>query len=313
MRKPDSQTTPRRKRWDALVSRRVTETLEREVTVPPLAVSTVERDQVRSKLQLDRSAGTISLKDIRPDPDQPRRVNADSESFKELLASVRDSGVLQPITVRYIADGDYFQIIAGERRYQAACAAGLKEIRAIVHDEDDTQKAIHQLVENLHREDLNPIEEAAAYRRYMDVTHENQDQLAKRIRKSKTYVSRILAIDNGLTPGEKTTLAKVATSQLPGKSLIFAALQASSSETRSALLFGRLDGKNITVATARATVAETKRHAGGRPKAFTENVKLDELGATVTVRFPKKIRVAPEAVLEALDAARAVLKRKPPR
>lgn len=184
---------------------------------------------------------------------------------------------------------------------------------AIVKDLDDTDKAIHQLEENVQRQDLNPIEEAGAIRRLMAAKDYTQRQVAEKIHKSEAYVSELLAIDEQLTRQEKASLGKLRPAEVPGKSLIYAALRAPDLETRQTILSGKLAGRKITRADARAAIAEKKRPAGGRPKAFAEHIDLDELGATVTIRFPKKSRVAPEAVLEALDAARVVLKRKPPR
>src|SRR5262249_18896555 len=147
------------------------------------------------------------------------------------------------------------------RRYRAARAAGLTEIRAIVHDVDDTTKAIHQLVENLQREDFHPIEEAAAMRRYLAATGETQDQLAVRIGKSKSYVSETLAIDQRLSQAEKVRLVRVRPAELPGRSLIYAALRASDAEIRRRILFG-----GVTRAEARSALGKAKPRSG-RPRA----------------------------------------------
>lgn len=311
----DTPAVPKRKKSSVLdmAVQGVEGTLSRPGELEPIAISSIERPGVRSKLQLDRSTGTLPVKYIRPDPDQPRKIDTTAQAFRELVASVKEHGIIQPITVRYVEKGDHFQIIAGERRYRAALAAGLEEMPAIVKDLDDTDKAVHQLEENIQRQDLNPIEEAAAIQRLMAAKGYSQRQVAEKIHKPESYVSEILAIDERLTRQEKASIVKLRTSEVPNKSLIYAALRAPDQETRQTLLFGQLAGKRVTVAGARAAIAEKKRPAGGRPKAFTEHISLDELGATVTIRFPKKVRVAPESVLEALDAARAMLKRKPPR
>jgi ParB family chromosome partitioning protein len=305
---PTSTDAPRapsanKKRLQGLVAETV-KVLDRPAATPEAPRSTLERDGVRSKLRLNRASGVLSLDTVRPDPDQPRKVDTRSEKFLELVSSVREHGVLEPITVRHREDGDYFQIITGERRYHAALEAGLSEIPAIVRDVDDTTKAIHQLVENLQREDMNPVEEAAAFRRYLAATGQSQDQLAARIGKSKGYVSQILAIDEQLTRQEKTQLARVSPAKLPGKSLIYEALQVSDQKLRATILSGEL-----TRTKAREAAAATKgKPLAGRPKTFARVFRAAD--ATVTVRFEKKRNASREDVLDALDAARAELKRE---
>ena len=307
---PSTTDTPRapsanKKRLGAMVAQTV-KVLDRPASQDEAPVGALERDGVRSKLRLNRASGVLSLDTIRPDPDQPRKVDTRSEKFRELVSSVREHGVLEPITVRHREDGDYFQIITGERRYHAALEVGLTEVPAIVRDIDDTTKAIHQLVENLQREDMNPVEEAAAFRRYLAATGQSQDQLAARIGKSKTYVSQILAIDEQLTRQEKTHLARVSPAKLPGKSLIYEALQVSDQKLRATILSGEL-----TRTKAREAVAATKGKALiGRPKTYSRTFRLADAGASVTVRFDKKKNASGEDVLDALDAARAELKRE---
>ncbi len=307
---PTSTDTPsapsaNKKRLQGLVAETV-KVLDRPAAAPEPPRSTLERDGVRSKLRLNRASGLLALDTIRPDPNQPRKVDTSTEDFRELVASVKAHGVLQPITVRHVEDGDYFQIIAGERRYRAAVAAGLTEIGAIVKDVDDTVTAVQQLEENLHRKNLNALEEAAAIRRLMSATGETQDQVARRIHKSPTYVSRVLSIDEQLTLQEKTKLVRLAPAQVPGISLIHTALQASDPEIRATILSG-----GVTRARAREAVAAARNRApAGRPRTFARTFRAEEVGATVTVRFEKKRNASREDVLDALDAARAELKRE---
>jgi len=294
-----------RKRLDALVAQTV-KVLDRPASADAAAPTAIERAGVRSKLRINRSSGLLALETIQPDPNQPRKVDTRSEKFRELVSSVREHGVLEPITVRHIEDGDYFQIITGERRYHAALEVGLSEIPAIVREIDDTTKAIHQLVENLQREDMNPVEEAAAFRRYIAATGQSQEQLAAKIGKSKAYISQILAIDEQLTRQEKIKLAQISPAKLPGKTLIYEALQASDPEIRGRILAGEL-----TRFEAREAVAAKKGKAAvGRPKTFAWTFHAESQAATVTVRFDKKKNASREEVLYALDAARDKAKRE---
>lgn len=265
----------------------------------------LEDAAVRTTLKRNRSYGDIDLGLMRPDPDQVRKVDTSSESFAELLASVREHGVLEPITVRVVEhDGTVpYQIVTGERRYLAALRAGLKTIPAIVREVDDTTKAVHQLVENLQRENMNPVEEAKAFQRYLAATGESQQQLAKRIGKSETYVSRITSILEKLTREEQAQLASVATSQLPGKSLIIEALRIPDAKTRFSILSGEL-----TVREAREVV-KRERSSPDRPRGFGRRYVLPKQNVTVTVTF-KKSRATEDEIGQALMEAYQEHKRR---
>jgi ParB family transcriptional regulator, chromosome partitioning protein len=129
---------------------------------------------------------------IRPNPHQPR-VHFDEESLAELAASVRQIGVLQPVLVRPVGESA-FELVAGERRWRAARRAGLAVIPAIVRTTDDLGSIERALVENLHRDDLAPLEEAAAYQQLIedfDLTHE---QVANRVGKSRSAVTNTLRL-----------------------------------------------------------------------------------------------------------------------
>ncbi|MBQ2326315.1 MAG: ParB/RepB/Spo0J family partition protein [Clostridia bacterium] len=120
----------------------------------------------------------IKLRDIEPNPDQPRR-EFDPEALSELEESIRQNGVITPITVR--RTGDNYVIIAGERRWRAARAAGLDEIPAYVLDVSEKEAYQFALVENLQRQDLNPIEEAMGYRKLIDDFGYSQDKAGEKV------------------------------------------------------------------------------------------------------------------------------------
>ncbi len=280
--------------------------LDNPVGVLDAPVTSIEREEVRQKLRFDRSAGRLPLSVVRPDAQQVRTVDTTGESFQELVASVREHGVIQPVTVRYVEQGDFFQIITGERRYRASVEAGLADIPAVVRDVDDTGKAIHQLVENLQRENMNPVEEAAAFRRYLTATGGTQEQLATRIGKSNGYISQILSIDAGLSLEERETLAKVSPAKLPGRSLIYEAIKSPDPEIRAAVLSGRL-----TRAQARGALGPKPPKASAatpRARVFSQSFTVESPSAVVTVRFDSPSATADE-VLAALDRARQEAKR----
>ena len=135
---------------------------------------------------------TIKLSLIDPRSDQPRR-NFDEAALESLSASILAHGVFQPILVREYAMGRY-QIIAGERRFRASKMAGLTEIPAIVLEKDDEQTAKIALVENLQREDLNPIEEAMAYCSLAEEYNMTQEDLAREVGKSRSAIANAIRL-----------------------------------------------------------------------------------------------------------------------
>ena len=148
-----------------------------------LAQTPSEKDGKISKLK-------ISLVD--PKSDQPRKY-FDKEALEELAASITENGLLQPILVREYGE-DRYQIIAGERRFRASKLAGLTEIPAIVLDKDDRKAAEIALIENIQREDLNPIEEALGYKALADEYDLTQEELALKVGKSRSAVANVLRL-----------------------------------------------------------------------------------------------------------------------
>lgn len=138
----------------------------------------------------------ININDIIPNRNQPRR-DFDNDLLKELSKSIELYGLIQPILVRDIK-GKY-EIVAGERRWRACKLAGLKEIPSIIKDMGQEESAKIALIENIQREDLNPVEEAHAYKRLMEEFNLTQEELSLQIGKSRSYISnsiRILNLDN---------------------------------------------------------------------------------------------------------------------
>ncbi len=137
----------------------------------------------------------VPIGNIRPNPRQPR-VNFDEETMSSLAASIKELGVLQPVLVRRIGPeaSDEFELIAGERRWRASRRAGLHTIPVLIQTSDDTHSLEQALVENLHRQDLNVLEEAAAYQQLIEEFGFTHDQVATRVGKSRTAVTNILRL-----------------------------------------------------------------------------------------------------------------------
>lgn len=134
----------------------------------------------------------VELSHIRPNPRQPRKT-FEEEPLKELAESIKNQGVLQPILVEKIAEGE-FSIIAGERRYRAAKMAGLERVPVIVKDFTDLQRLEVSLIENIQRENLNPIEEAKAYSYLLQEAGIKQDELAQRVGKNRSTISNSIRL-----------------------------------------------------------------------------------------------------------------------
>ncbi|MFG2071641.1 chromosome partitioning protein, ParB family [Nonomuraea maritima] len=134
----------------------------------------------------------IPLKAIVPNPRQPREV-FDEERLEELAASIREVGLLQPIVVRPVGGGQY-ELIMGERRWRACHQAGVDPVPAIVRNTQDTELLRDALIENLQRQELNPLEEAAAYQQLLDDFQATHDQLAKKLGRSRSHISNTLRL-----------------------------------------------------------------------------------------------------------------------
>jgi ParB family chromosome partitioning protein len=134
----------------------------------------------------------LPLSHVEPNPMQPR-VYFDDAALEELASSIREVGVLQPVLVRQIAP-DRYELIAGERRWRAARAAGLTTIPAIVRSADPGTSLEQALVENLHRQDLNPLEEAAAYQQLVDEFGLTQEEVARKVGRSRSAVANTIRL-----------------------------------------------------------------------------------------------------------------------
>ena len=165
----------------------------KEKAVEPVVVEKIVEKIVEVE---KKGIETLRLTEIEPNREQPRK-NFDEDSLLELSESVKQFGVIQPLIVQ--KKDDHYEIIAGERRWRAAKMAGIKEVPVIIKDYTDREVMEISLIENIQREDLNPIEEAQAYKRLLEEFHLKQDEVAERVTKSRTTVTnslRLLKLDN---------------------------------------------------------------------------------------------------------------------
>ena len=151
-----------------------------------------------------RQTSELRPSQIVPNRDQPRK-DFDAEALKELSDSIKEHGLIQPLLVRPLDDGSY-QIVAGERRWRASRMAGLEKIPVVIKELSDDETMQLALIENLQREDLNPVEEALGYKKLMDTLGLTQEQAAAKVGKSRPAVAnalRLLALDSDETEALK--------------------------------------------------------------------------------------------------------------
>jgi len=144
-----------------------------------------------SQVQPDFPSKEIAIDLITASPFQPRRM-FDEAKIDELATSIRNQGIIQPLVVRPKRDG--YELIAGERRWRAAMRAGLSQVPVVIRDASDLEALQLALVENLQREDLNPIEEASGYRRLQEEFHWNQEEMAEKVGKSRPAIANSLRL-----------------------------------------------------------------------------------------------------------------------
>jgi ParB family transcriptional regulator, chromosome partitioning protein len=197
----------------------------------------------------------VPLDKLKPNPDQPRKTFPDS-SIEELADSIRRHGLLQPILAESSGDGEYI-IVAGERRFRAAGKAGLTEVPIIVRSVSSEKRLQLSLIENIQREDLNPMEEARAYHSLMEITGYTQEQVAEAVAKNRSTVANALRLLR-LSEAMQTAVRDGVISAGHARSL----LSVTDDSAREAL-FGRIVAEGLSVRQAELAVQEMSV-AGGK-------------------------------------------------
>jgi ParB family chromosome partitioning protein len=230
----------------------------------------------------------IPIDRIDPNPNQPRQVMGD---LSELMASVAEKGVIEPLIVR--SRGDRFQIIAGERRYQAAVQVGLRELPVVIRDVDDNEVIELALVENIQRKDLTAFEEAEALSHLAQKSSYTHEALARKLGKSRTSITESLALN--AMPEEIKNLCRLA--DISSKSLLLQIVRQPTTQKMTALI--------EKIATGGATRAEVRQDLAkpkpGRPKAYVFNYKPENKAFNLKLKF-RKGNVPRQEVIEALEA-----------
>lgn len=219
----------------------------------------------------------IPIAHVQPNRFQPRR-HFDEEAMASLAASIRELGVLQPILVRQIGEEQY-ELIAGERRWRAARRAGHQTIPVLVQSTSDVQSLEQALVENLHREDLDPLEEAAAYQQLIDDFGYTHDRVAARVGKSRVTVTNTLRLLQ-LPPGVQRALAEGTITAGHARALL-----GSPDRTWQESMVARIVAEGLTVRAVEALVRQqTSDLDGTDPQEGTR--ALDDAPADASTRGP---------------------------
>jgi ParB family chromosome partitioning protein len=231
------------------------------------------------------SFAELPVGSIRPNPKQPRTV-FDEEALEELVGSIREIGVLQPIVVRPVGDG--YELIMGERRWRATQAAGLDTVPAIVRHTEDSDLLRDALLENLHRSQLNPLEEAAAYQQLLDDFGCTHDELATRIHRSRPQISNTLRLLR-LPPLVQRRVAAGVLSAGHARALL--GLSDGAAIER---LAQRIVAEGLSVRAVEEIVALDEggtRRQQRRPRAGVRNEALDDLASRLSDRFETRVKV----------------------
>lgn len=231
----------------------------------------------------------IPIEQIDPNPDQPRQVMGD---LSELMASIAEKGIIEPLVVRQ--RGGRFQIVAGERRYQAAVQVGLKEVPVVLREADDVEMIELALVENLQRKDLTAFEEAEALHALVQKCHYTHDQLARKLGKSRTGVTETLALHT--MPEEVKNLCRLA--DITSKSLLIQVVRQQDPQKMIALVERISRDGGATRQEVRQTTAKPK---AGRPKNFVFQYKAPTKHFNLQLKF-RKSQVERDEVIAALEA-----------
>ena len=242
---------------------------------------------------LAASSGTpigriIPMDQVDPNPDQPRQVMGD---LSELMASIVEKGIIEPLIVRQRRGR--FQIVAGERRYQAAVQVGLHEVPVVIRDVDDGELIEIAIVENLQRKDLSPFEEADALHTLVQDHGMKHEELARRLGKSRTSVTEALSLN--AMPDKIRELCRLA--DITSKSLLLQVVRQGNTQKMTALIEQLARGSRAaTREEARAATAKSKP---GRPKAFIFKYVPPAKTFNLSLKF-RKSRVDRDEIITAL-------------
>lgn len=247
-----------------------------------------------------QGAYAIETRLIRPDPHQPRR-RFETEAQQELNDSVKRLGILQPITVRYLESEHVYQIITGERRYHAACEAGLAEIPCWVQSPKEKDVLLHQIVENWQRLDMHPFDLADALAHLRDANRYSQNDLARETGKSKGEISKLFALLD-LDPAVQKIARSDQSGRITRRHLY--AIRPLPAPAQIALL-GRIQREDLTVDALEQIVrAQSPRPEGSRPSPAAHARRQFKTERAVVSFSARRRELSDDDILAAMDEVR---------
>lgn len=230
---------------------------------------------------------TLRISEIEPNRAQPRK-QFDEEALAELSESIARHGVLQPLLVRPLIGGSY-QLVAGERRWRAARMAGLSEIPVVIREMTDQQAAELALIENLQREDLNPMEEALGFKMLMDNYGLTQEETAKAVNKSRPAVANSLRLLN-LPQQIADLVAGGRLSAGHARAILSFPTEKEQADTAQAAIKSGLSVREIEKLAKHAN--SVKKEGGKNPAAFQRNSFYDEVELALTEHLGRRVKVS---------------------
>ena len=235
-----------------------------------------------------QEAGSIYLpiSQVEPGLNQPRK-NFDGEALEDLADSIREHGIIQPLTVRRLSSG-YYQIIAGERRWRAAKKAGLREVPAVIIEADDRKVMEIGLIENLQREDLNPMEEAEGYQVLLTDFGMTQEEVARRMGKSRPAITNALRL-TALPPEVRELLIAGQLSAGHGRAVLM--VEGTQAQVSFALMMVQ-EGLSVRQAEAAAkTFTLEPKKEKKAPAEDPNRIYIEEVEKSLSGRFGRKVTI----------------------
>ena len=226
----------------------------------------------------------LPINDIEPNREQPRKTFED-EALSELSQSIKENGILQPLLVRPMPDGSY-RLVAGERRYRAARMAGLTEVPVTIREMTDEEESIFALIENLHREDLNAIEEAQGLKTLIETYGLTQEEASRRVGKSRTAVTNSLRLLN--LPDDISQLVKDGKISM-GHARALLAVENSKEASRIASMIVK-DGISVREV-ERLAKSAAKEHKAPEKRVKKRDRFYDEVEIALSKSLSRKVKI----------------------
>ena len=230
----------------------------------------------------------ISIDDIKPNGMQPRK-NFDDDAINSLADSIKEHGLIQPVMVRSRDVG--YELVAGERRWRAARKAGLKEIPAIIRDLEPRENALFAVIENMQREDLNPVEEAGAYKKIIESFGLTQEEVAKSVGKSRPYVANMLRM---LKLPDKIREYIISGSLTAGHANAIGSLKSIQDQTKLAeyIVSNKLSVREAEKAAERMNSAGDKRK---KARQTNKSAEISSVEEELTSLLGTRVNIGPKA------------------